>query len=193
MEALILTEIRNQIAFLTINRPQQLNALNKDTIAEKRKLYYEQNKHKIIEGRIEDKTIFNCSCPFCSTSSVKPVTATPILSSSRCGNSARKASGCRGMSACTCRARFSCQSRAAMCSICCGRRTAWPTAPVNSPVSSRWAGCAFIRRCRMKSGSICCGRSSANVHNHDLLKKGAAGNGLRFFFARILFNNTKSP
>ena len=33
MEALILTEIRNQIAFLTINRPQQLNALNKDTIA----------------------------------------------------------------------------------------------------------------------------------------------------------------
>jgi enoyl-CoA hydratase len=32
MEALILTEIRNQIAFLTINRPQQLNALNKDTI-----------------------------------------------------------------------------------------------------------------------------------------------------------------
>lgn len=33
MEALILTEIRNQIAFLTINRPQQLNALNKDTIS----------------------------------------------------------------------------------------------------------------------------------------------------------------
>lgn len=33
MDALILTEIRNQIAFLTINRPQQLNALNKDTIA----------------------------------------------------------------------------------------------------------------------------------------------------------------
>jgi enoyl-CoA hydratase len=33
MEALILTEIRNQIAFLTIKRPQQLNALNKDTIA----------------------------------------------------------------------------------------------------------------------------------------------------------------
>ena len=33
MEALILTEIRNHIAFLTINRPQQLNALNKDTIA----------------------------------------------------------------------------------------------------------------------------------------------------------------
>jgi enoyl-CoA hydratase len=33
MEALILTEVRNQIAFLTINRPQQLNALNKDTIA----------------------------------------------------------------------------------------------------------------------------------------------------------------
>lgn len=33
MEALILTEIRKQIAFLTINRPQQLNALNKDTIA----------------------------------------------------------------------------------------------------------------------------------------------------------------
>lgn len=33
MEALILNEIRNQIAFLTINRPQQLNALNKDTIA----------------------------------------------------------------------------------------------------------------------------------------------------------------
>ncbi len=33
MEALILTEMRNQIAFLTINRPQQLNALNKDTIA----------------------------------------------------------------------------------------------------------------------------------------------------------------
>ena len=32
MEALILTEIRHQIAFLTINRPQQLNALNKDTI-----------------------------------------------------------------------------------------------------------------------------------------------------------------
>jgi enoyl-CoA hydratase len=32
MDALILTEIRNQIAFLTINRPQQLNALNKDTI-----------------------------------------------------------------------------------------------------------------------------------------------------------------
>jgi enoyl-CoA hydratase len=32
MEALILTEIRNQIAFLTINRPQQLNALNKATI-----------------------------------------------------------------------------------------------------------------------------------------------------------------
>jgi enoyl-CoA hydratase len=32
MEALILTEIRNQIAFVTINRPQQLNALNKDTI-----------------------------------------------------------------------------------------------------------------------------------------------------------------
>jgi enoyl-CoA hydratase len=33
MEALILTEVRNQIAILTINRPQQLNALNKDTIA----------------------------------------------------------------------------------------------------------------------------------------------------------------
>lgn len=32
MDALILSEIRNQIAFLTINRPQQLNALNKDTI-----------------------------------------------------------------------------------------------------------------------------------------------------------------
>jgi enoyl-CoA hydratase len=32
MDVLILTEIRNQIAFLTINRPQQLNALNKDTI-----------------------------------------------------------------------------------------------------------------------------------------------------------------
>lgn len=32
MEALILTEIRKQIAFLTINRPQQLNALNKATI-----------------------------------------------------------------------------------------------------------------------------------------------------------------
>lgn len=32
MEALILTEIRNHIAFLTINRPQQLNALNKATI-----------------------------------------------------------------------------------------------------------------------------------------------------------------
>lgn len=32
MDQLILTEIRNQIAFLTINRPQQLNALNKDTI-----------------------------------------------------------------------------------------------------------------------------------------------------------------
>ena len=32
MDALILTELRNQIAFLTINRPQQLNALNKDTI-----------------------------------------------------------------------------------------------------------------------------------------------------------------
>jgi enoyl-CoA hydratase len=32
MDALILTEIRNRIAFLTINRPQQLNALNKDTI-----------------------------------------------------------------------------------------------------------------------------------------------------------------
>jgi enoyl-CoA hydratase len=32
MDALILTEIRNQIAFLTINRTQQLNALNKDTI-----------------------------------------------------------------------------------------------------------------------------------------------------------------
>jgi enoyl-CoA hydratase len=32
MDAFILTEIRNQIAFLTINRPQQLNALNKDTI-----------------------------------------------------------------------------------------------------------------------------------------------------------------
>lgn len=32
MEGLILTEIRNQIAFVTINRPQQLNALNKDTI-----------------------------------------------------------------------------------------------------------------------------------------------------------------
>lgn len=32
MDALILTEIRNQVAFLTINRPQQLNALNKDTI-----------------------------------------------------------------------------------------------------------------------------------------------------------------
>lgn len=32
MDALILTEIRNHIAFLTINRPQQLNALNKKTI-----------------------------------------------------------------------------------------------------------------------------------------------------------------
>jgi enoyl-CoA hydratase len=32
METLVLTEIRDQIAFLTINRPQQLNALNKQTI-----------------------------------------------------------------------------------------------------------------------------------------------------------------
>lgn len=32
MEALVLTEIRKQIAFITINRPQQLNALNKQTI-----------------------------------------------------------------------------------------------------------------------------------------------------------------
>ena len=29
---LVLTEVRNQIAYITINRPQQLNALNKDTI-----------------------------------------------------------------------------------------------------------------------------------------------------------------
>jgi len=33
METLVLTEVRNQIAYITINRPQQLNALNKDTIA----------------------------------------------------------------------------------------------------------------------------------------------------------------
>jgi enoyl-CoA hydratase len=33
MEMLVLTEVRNQIAYITINRPQQLNALNKDTIA----------------------------------------------------------------------------------------------------------------------------------------------------------------
>jgi enoyl-CoA hydratase len=32
MESLVLSEIRNHIAYLTINRPQQLNALNKDTI-----------------------------------------------------------------------------------------------------------------------------------------------------------------
>ena len=32
MEMLVLTEVRNQIAYITINRPQQLNALNKDTI-----------------------------------------------------------------------------------------------------------------------------------------------------------------
>jgi enoyl-CoA hydratase len=32
MEMLVLTEVRHQIAYLTINRPQQLNALNKDTI-----------------------------------------------------------------------------------------------------------------------------------------------------------------
>lgn len=33
METLVLSEVRNHVAYITINRPQQLNALNKDTIA----------------------------------------------------------------------------------------------------------------------------------------------------------------
>ena len=48
MEALILTEIRKQIAFLTINRPQQLNALNKATI---------EGLHKALKAADQDPQV----------------------------------------------------------------------------------------------------------------------------------------
>jgi len=48
MEALVLTEIRKQIAFLTINRPQQLNALNKETI---------EALHEALKAANEDPSV----------------------------------------------------------------------------------------------------------------------------------------